>query len=51
MNYYLQMSIIVIYGGRNDSLYKTSGDAYLQDISILNLENLNWCNVSTFDEI
>ncbi len=42
MNYYPQKDIVVIFGGRNDEHFASSGDEYLDDVWILSLPKLTW---------
>ena len=47
MEYFSDIGILVIYGGRNDDLYKQTGSSCLEDIYILNLvDTLSWSKVN-----
>lgn len=35
---------LIIYGGRNDSLYSLQGDCCVRDLSVLNIDTLTWEN-------
>ena len=48
MDYFKQRNIIIIYGGRNDQIF--GGSMILNEISVLNLANLNWIGVSTYGD-
>ncbi len=48
LNHHKASNILIIYGGRNDINSERGDDIIFDDISILNLENLNWCAVSCF---
>ncbi len=46
MNYYSDLNIIIIYGGRNDHLNRNAINSFvLNDIFTLNLETLTWVHV------
>ena len=48
MNFYDgYFPLLIIYGGRNDNL-KNIEDSILHELNVLNLENLTWCQVSTY---
>lgn len=51
VNYHRASNILIIYGGRNDLNCERGDDIILDDISILNLENMNWCAVSFYGNI
>ncbi len=42
MSYCPSKAIAVVFGGRNDQQYATSGESYLNDVWILGLEKLSW---------
>jgi hypothetical protein len=47
MDYFPDIGILAIYGGRNDDLYKQTGTSCFEDIYILNLiETLSWSKVN-----
>ena len=46
MDYYEDLNMLIIYGGRNDGRTdKKNSGAILNDICMLNLENFNWVTV------
>lgn len=47
MNYYPDRSILVVFGGRNDSNFDKYGHSYMNDVWILYLEKLTWCRWDT----
>jgi len=47
MNYYPDKSILVIFGGRNDSNLDKYGYSYMNDVWLLFLEKLTWCKWET----
>lgn len=44
MNFYANLNILILHGGRNDLLKK----CIFNDIFVLDLENLNWIKANTF---
>lgn len=50
MLYYSPLNILVVYGGRNDSIYERQGSFCLQDIRVLNLELMSWCPAASFGD-
>ena len=42
MNYYPDKNIFIVFGGRNDDNFASTGQAYLNDVWILYLEKLRW---------
>eukprot|EP00831_Metopus_contortus_P065443 TRINITY_DN5846_c0_g1_i2.p1 TRINITY_DN5846_c0_g1~~TRINITY_DN5846_c0_g1_i2.p1 ORF type:complete len:430 (+),score=64.55 TRINITY_DN5846_c0_g1_i2:40-1329(+) len=42
MNFYSDRNIIILFGGRNDDNFKSSGKSYLNDVWVLYLEKLCW---------
>ena len=47
MNFYSELNLIIIHGGRNDIL----SSQFLNDFWILDLENMNWVNPTFLDSI
>lgn len=50
MLYYQPLNILIMYAGRNDSLYERQGSFCLQDIRVLNLELMSWCPSASFGD-
>ena len=42
MNFYNDLNILIIYGGRNDNM----SNPIMSDVSVLNLFNMSWSKVS-----
>lgn len=42
---------LILYGGRNDSLFPVLGDSCISDISILNIETMTWENTRVLGNI
>lgn len=54
MNYSEVINSIVIYGGRNDTLFEKNmnlKENFLSDLWILNLETVTWCKLNSVGEI
>jgi len=49
--FYEPLGILIVYGGRNDSLYGTSQDVCLNDIRILNIEQMAWSPVTSYGNV
>jgi len=48
---YSHLGILVIYGGKNDLLYKENSDICLNDIKILNLKHMAWATLSNYGNV
>lgn len=51
MVYYSSLEIILIYGGRNDSVADGFTSNCFDDLHVLNINNMNWINVKTIGEV
>ena len=51
INFMPKSNMIVVFGGRNDSLYKSSGKCFLNDVCLLSLDSLTWVTIQTFGDI
>ena len=50
MSFYEPLGILIIYGGKNDTLFGETNDICLNDIRILNVEQMAWSPVSSYGE-
>ena len=44
--FYEPLGLLILFGGRNDSVYESTGSFCLDDIQILNLEYMQWSSVN-----
>eukprot|EP00347_Sterkiella_histriomuscorum_P018240 403346262 len=54
MNYFEQMNCIIIFGGRNDTLFERTSNSqgnFLNDMWLLHLENMIWIHVSNIGDV
>ena len=49
MVYYPKKQYLVIYGGRNDTLWENYGSCSMSAVVILNLKYLCWCSVRIYN--
>jgi len=49
--FYEPLGILLIYGGKNDTLYGSTNDICLNDIRILNVEQMAWSPCSSYGEV
>lgn len=49
--FYEPLGILVVYGGKNDTLYGTSQEVCLNDIRIFNIEQMAWSPVSSYGNV
>jgi len=51
MVHYKPLGLLIIYGGKNDGPNNKTGNIYLNDICILNLELMSWMSSTSYGMI